>query len=129
MRVLDASPAMFSYFTIAEELAKHGFAVHFNGLHIDTYDIAEVQMVVLDDRSIWAELTVTVMPVGDEPRHLVTNLHADECDTDAAKDTANKYLHTAVAEGPCNAMQAAGAIASAMQEVRGVLNSDELEVD
>ena len=111
MIVLDASPAVFSYFTIAEELAKRGFTVHFNGLHIDTYDIAEVQVVVLDHRSIWVELTVTVMPVGDEPRHMVTNLHA------------------ALEDGPLNSVQAAGAIYSAVQEIRGVLNDDELEVD
>lgn len=129
MIVLDASPAMFSYFTIAEELAKLGFTVHFNGLHVDTYDIAEVQMVVLDRHNIWAELTVTVMPVGDEPRHLVTNLHADECDTDDAKDTVNKHLHAALEDGPLNSVQAAGAIYSAVQEIRGVLNDDELEVD
>lgn len=129
MIVLDASPAMFSYFTIAEELAKRGFTVHFNGLHIDTYDIAEVQVVVLDHRSIWVELTVTVMPVGDEPRHMVTNLHADECDTDDVKDTVNKHLHAALEDGPLNSVQAAGAIYSAVQEIRGVLNDDELEVD
>ena len=129
MIVLDASPAVFSYFTIAEELAKRGFTVHFNGLHIGTDDIAEVQMVVLDVRRIWVELTVTVMPVGDEPRHMVTNLHADECGTDDAKDTVNKHLHAALEDGPLNSVQAAGAIYSAVQEIRGVLNDDELEVD
>ncbi len=64
MHVMDASPAMFSYFTIAEELAKRSFTVHFNGLHIGTDDIAEVQMVVLDNSRVWVELTLTVMPVG-----------------------------------------------------------------
>lgn len=120
MYVMDASPAMFSYFTIAEELAKRGFTVHFNGLHIGTDDIAEVQMVVLDNSRVWVELTVTVMPVGDEPRHAVTNLRVDEADTDSAKDAANKHLRAALAEGPLNAVQAAGVLASAARDINSL---------
>ena len=117
MHVRDASPAMFSYFTIAEELAQRGFTVHFNGLHIGTDDIAEVQMVVLDDRRIWVELTVTVMPVGDEPRHAVTAMRVDEGDTDSAKNAANKHLHAALADGPLNAVRAADVLASAVEDI------------
>ena len=127
MHVMDASPAMFSYFTTAEELAKRGFTIHFNGLHIGTDDIADVQMVVLDRSRIWDELTVTVMPVGDEPTHMVTKLHVDECDTDAAKDAANTHLYATLRRGPLNAEQAAGVLECAMQEIH-TLCSSELEV-
>lgn len=117
MHVMDASPAMFSYFTIAEELAKRSFTVHFNGLHIGTDDIAEVQMVVLDRHRTWVELTVTVMSVGDEPRHAITAMRVDESDTDSAKDAANKHLHAALADGPLNAVQAADVLASAVEDI------------
>ena len=120
MYVMDASPAMFFYFTIAEELATRSFTVHFNGLHIGTDDIAEVQMVVLDNSRVWVELTLTVMPVGDEPRHAVTNLRVDEADTNSAKDAANKHLHAALAEGPLNAVQAAGVLDSAVEDINAL---------
>lgn len=126
MIVLDASPAMFSYFTLAEELAKLGFTVHFNGLHVDTYDIAEVQMVVLDDRRIWVELTVIVMLVGDEPRHAVTAMRVDEGDTDSAKAAANEHLRAALADGPLNSVQAADVLASAVRDIN-TLCAPELE--
>lgn len=126
MHVRDAPPAMFSYFTIAEELAQRGFTVHFNGLHIGTDDTAEVQMVVLDRHRIWVELTVTVMPVGDEPRHAVTAMRVDEGDTDSAKNAANKHLHAALADEPLNAVQAADVLSSAIEDIN-ILCAPELE--
>lgn len=117
MHVMDASPAMFSYFTLAEVLARCGCTVYFNGLRIDTYDIAEVEMVVLDRRSIWYEMTVTIMPVGDEPHHMVTKIRVDESDTDAIKETANECLHAALVDGPLDAVEAAGSISGTMHDL------------
>lgn len=85
-------------------------------------------MVVLDNSRVWVELTLTVMPVGDEPRHAVTNLRVDEADTDSAKDAANKHLRAALSDGPLNAVQAADVLASAARDIND-LCFPELEVN
>ena len=130
MAIYDFTHAMFCYSTIAGELTSRGFTVHFNGLHIDTNSgRADIEMVVLDDISIWAELTATVMPVEDEPDYQVVRIIVDECDIADAVDAANEQLHRDLESNPLSPQQAASSIAAAMQDNVGMFRTSFTEVD
>ena len=124
MATYDFTNAMFCYFTIAGGLTSRGFTVHFNGLHVDTNSgRADIEMVVLDDISIWAELTATVMPVGDEPDYQVTRITVDDCEIDDAVDAANEQMHRDLESNPLSPKQAESTIAAAMQDSVGMFHT------